>query len=716
MKKVLALALALVMVLGVFACTQGTGTTTAPTDGGSQSASTGNELAGEYTIKIWCADAIVDLTKKQVEDFNATNTDGIKFNVTVEAVGEGDAATQMITDVEAGGDIFCFAQDQFARLIEAGALAKLGAKAAETVKAGNDADAVAAVTVNDDLYAYPITADNGFFMYYDKSVIPEDHIGSMEQILADCEAAGKYFSFDLGNGWYAPAFFFATGCVSEWFTDEDGKIDSVHDTFNSAEGLIAAKGMKKLVDSDMYLSASAVSGFSSNCAVVVSGTWDYTVASQILGDNLGAAELPSFEVDGKTYHLGSFNGFKLMGVKPQTDAKKAAALHKLAQYLSGEQAQLERFDAHGWGPSNLAALANEKVQAAPHIQAVMAQKNYATPQGQIHGSWWDIAKVIATEVKDATDEAGLKAALQHYYDSISSLFNMTEAELNAWGVIGAICGTNWDTDFPMTEVEPGVFQSAPLELKEGEQFKVRQGKSWDVNYGADCAPNGDNIVVPADDTYIVTLDTNAMTLTFVNLDGVLPEAAPVDPDAVDTWAVIGAICGTMWDTDFPMFDNKEVNLFQAVLPIHAGEEFKFRANGDWAKNIGLDDTGAAALNGQTNLTVEEDGTYYLAIDPEALTLTVEKVEVWGVIGGFAGSDWGTDMPMVETELGIWVSDPIALAAGNEYKLRANNDWAVNFGLTDGELLMGGKNIVVEADGTYVITLDLNARTITAVAQ
>ena len=86
--------------------------------------------------------------------------------------------------------------------------------------------------------------------------------------------------------------------------------------------------------------------------------------------------------------------------------------------------------------------------------------------------------------------------------------------------------------------------------------------------------------------------------------------------------------------------------------------------------------------------------------------------MWGVIGSFAGSDWATDVAMTENELGIWVSEPIALAAGNEFKVRANNDWAVNFGLTDGELLMGGKNVTVEADGNYIVTLNLIERTLT----
>ena len=111
----------------------------------------------------------------------------------------------------------------------------------------------------------------------------------------------------------------------------------------------------------------------------------------------------------------------------------------------------------------------------------------------------------------------LKQALQNYYDAISALFNMTEEEKNAWGVIGGICGTMWDTDFPMTEVADGVFESEPLELKAGEEFKVRQGASWDVNYGNDGTIGGPNVVVEADGTYIVrlTIDGDVGTIELI---------------------------------------------------------------------------------------------------------------------------------------------------------------------------------------------------------
>ena len=504
MKKVLALILALVMVFALCACgSSAPAASTEPAAGSTESApaASGSELAGTYDITVWVADAIVDLTKQQIADFNASNTDGITFNATVEAVGEADSATQMITDVEAGGDIYCFAQDQFARLVQAGALAKLGVAAADAVRTANAAGVVAAATMGDELYAYPLTSDNGYFMYYDKSVIPEEDVGSLEKLIADCEAAGKYFSMENEtSAWYIASWFFGTGCVSEWQTDSDGSFISIKDTFNSPEGLIAVKGMKKLLDSDFYLSSSDGAGFDNGCAIVVTGTWAYDTISKTLGDNLGAAALPSFEVDGQTYHMGSFNGCKLMGVKPQTDAVKAAALHKLAQYLTGEQGQMERFNAVAWGPANLADQATEAVQSNVALAALLAQSPYSVPQGQIHGSWWDIAKVIGTDVKNATDDAGLQQALDNYTAAISAVFNMTEEEKNAWGVVGSFLDSNWgDKDYPMTEVEAGVFQSEVLELKAGDELKCRQGASWDVNFPAE------NVKVEADGSYIVQL-------------------------------------------------------------------------------------------------------------------------------------------------------------------------------------------------------------------
>ena len=484
MKKFLALALALVMALSLAGSAFAEG------------------LAGTYDITVWVAEKAVDLTKQQIENFNKTNDAGIVFNATVEPVSEADAGTNMITDVDAGGDIYCFAQDQFARLVQAGALAKLGVKAAEAVTANNDAGTVAAATSGDTLYAYPLTSDNGYFMYYDKSVIPDEDVDSLEALIADCEKAQKYFAMEANtSAWYLAGFFFGTGCVSEWVTDADGSFVEVHDTFNSPQGLIAAKGIKKLVDSPFHLSSSAADAFASDAAIVVTGTWAFEDISKMLGDNMGVADLPSFEVDGQLYHIGSFNGCKLLGVKPQEDAVKAAALHRLAQYLTGEECQMERFEALSWGPSNVNAQASEAVQANPGLAALIAQAPYSVPQGQIHGSWWDIAKVIADDVKAATDEAGLQAALDNYTDKISALFTMSDDVKFGWTVIGAVAGSMWDKDFPMNKVSASEWKSEEAyEMEAGTEFKVRQGLSWDNNFPAE------NFKVEEAGTYFVVFN------------------------------------------------------------------------------------------------------------------------------------------------------------------------------------------------------------------
>ena len=503
-KKILATFLSVAMLLSMGACgNNSTG------DGGAGGGAGGESLAGTYDVVIWAPEAAIALTQQQVADFNSSNTDGITINVTVEPVSESEAVTTVVTDVEAAADLYFFAQDQFARAVQAGALSKLGSSAASIVTEANDPGVVIAAKSGDELYAYPLTSDNGYFMYYDKSVIPDADVDSLESLIADCEKAGKYFSYELDtSAWYLAGFFFATGCVSEWVTDDDGAFISLNDTFNSPQGFIAAKGMKKLLDSPMHLSSSSGAEFASGAAIVVTGIWDYTTVQEILGDNMGVADLPSFEVDGKSYHLGSYNGCKLLGVKPQTDAVKSAVMHKLAQYLTDEAHQMERFETLAWGPANLVAQQSEAVQANPALAALLAQNAYSIPQGQIHGSWWESAKVIATDVKAATDDAGIQAALDNYTEKMNALFNMSDEVKNAFTVIGSINGDGWATDIPMTEAN-GVWTTDTLTLKAGEEFKVRQGKNWDAAYPAE------NFVVDADGTYKIQFDSASETVSLI---------------------------------------------------------------------------------------------------------------------------------------------------------------------------------------------------------
>ncbi len=389
----------------------------------SEETAPAEEPVGNDTIKIWVADNIVDFTKEKAEGFLAEHPELGSFEILVQAVGEGDAAGNMITDVEAGADIYGFAQDQIARLVAAGALEEVAPENAEAVKAENSAGAVGGAMVGDTLYAYPLTADNGYFLYYDKSVVKDP--STLEQILADCEAAGKNFYMEINNGWYNTAFFFATGCKLEYETDDSGNFTAANITYATPEGLIALKEMIELNASPAFQNGSSA-GQATDYAAIVDGTWDADSVKEAFGENYACAKLPTFEgADGKTYQMSGFGGYKLLGVKPQTDEAKLAACDALAAYLAGEEVQLARFEAVGWGPSNLKALESEAVKTNEALSAVSAQMAYCLPQGNYPGDYWTLATGLGDDIRqgnltpDSSDD-DLMAALQKFQDTCMS--------------------------------------------------------------------------------------------------------------------------------------------------------------------------------------------------------------------------------------------------------------------------------------------------------
>ncbi len=368
---------------------------------------------GSGDVKVWVADNVVDFTNEQIKAFQDAHPEMSGYTFTVEAVGEGDAAGNMITDVEAGADIYAFAQDQIARLVTAGALEVVEDSNAEAIKAQNDAGAVGAATVGGTLYAYPLTSDNGYFLYYDKSVVTDP--STLEGIIADCEAAGKNFYFEINSGWYQTAFFFGAGAELTYDTDDAGNFTKCNSTYASDAGVVALKKIAEVASSKSFQNGSAISN-ATNVGAIVDGTWDAQAAKDLFGDNYACAKLPTFQgADGKTYQMSGFGGFKLLGVKPQEDDGKLAVCDALAAFLSSEEVQLARYNAVGWGPSNLNAQKSDAVQADEALSALADQLQYTIPQGQYPGDYWSLAtslgdSVISGEIKaDASDDDFMKA-------------------------------------------------------------------------------------------------------------------------------------------------------------------------------------------------------------------------------------------------------------------------------------------------------------------
>ena len=394
----------------------------------SSSSFSNDSLAGfdneSFNVKIWVDEKIVDLTRKQVQDFSSLYNN-VSINATIEPLSEGTAAASMLQDVQSGADIFCFYQDQLNQLKIAGAVAKLSDNYVSFIKSNNSEDSAKAATIGSSVYAYPITNDGGCFLYYDKTIISDEDAKDMTKILAKCRAAGKTLNFEArSNGFYGASYFLATGCRSTWTIDDNtGKFIAYNDTFGGNSGLIALKGIRELADRSVVAANSQASKLGNTSAAVVSGVWEYEIAVKRLGDNLGCTEMPSFTVDEQSYHLSSFGGYKLLGVKPQIDEKKEKICHLLAQYLTNESCQTERFEQASWGPTNRISSQKEEVLNHPALAALRKQRSYACLQEQCPEEWYVTLSTACKSVNTETSDDELRQILNTYIDSLPGLLS-----------------------------------------------------------------------------------------------------------------------------------------------------------------------------------------------------------------------------------------------------------------------------------------------------
>ena len=405
MKKILAILMAGVLTATAFAGCGGGGESSntnsgsSSNSGESSSTATGvNASTVDYAyfgeednikLKVWAPDAAVSLVKQQIEDFKKAYSEK-KFDITVVAQGESDAATQMLNDASAAADVFSFPSDQLNKLVDAGVIAPVAKGFSDYVTSSNSEDTVKAGTSKDTLYAYPETNDNGYYMVYDNTVVTEEDAKTLEGTLAACQKAGKKFIFDAGDGFYACTFAFTAGAKIDGF-EEDGITQKFvdYDEDAAVKTLQAfAKLIKEYKGTFTSLNVKNVaSGFKNGtCGAGLDGSWDTKVNQDSLGDKFGAAKLPTINVDGEDKQLVSMFGYKYIGVNGSSKFPNSAQI--LALYLSGEECQKQRTEELGWGPSNINVQKDKVVTESPVLNAIKDQSVNSCTQVNIASTFW----------------------------------------------------------------------------------------------------------------------------------------------------------------------------------------------------------------------------------------------------------------------------------------------------------------------------------------
>lgn len=423
MKKTLALILTFVMMLSLAACGGGNDSKTpdnssAPSNTDTPSTSGDTQEVQDVTLKIWTASEELDLMKKMGESFAAAHPE---YNLTfdISEMGIDEANANLKTDADSAADIFQLASGGVPELTQKGLLLPIGYDEAG-LRALYPEGAISAVTAEDGLiYAVPFTP-NTFFMYYNKSMLSEDEVKSVESILAKDLGEGVYnFSFQVSGPWYLESFFYAAGCT---LFGADGKDASSMD-WNNANGFAAGKYMIDLVNNPKYLENK--DGIAMNMlregklAVHCDGTWNAGPVQEALGENYAAAALPTININGKDCQMRNFADYKTYAIKSSTAYPLAA--QQFAEWICNEENQLARYEDQGVPPC-ISSLADQ-ISGDVALTALLAQSEYAMAQPSIPqiNEYWTPATALGEGIysKEIT-ETNLQEKLDQLVDAVTS--------------------------------------------------------------------------------------------------------------------------------------------------------------------------------------------------------------------------------------------------------------------------------------------------------
>lgn len=401
-KKVLACTLAAMLSVSMLAGCGNEG-------GGSGSGNTAGGVT-DVALKVWCPQNQVDtgIMEEQQKAFAEAHPE---WNITwtTEIVGEDNAKTEVLKDVDAAADVFLFSSDQLIELVDAGAIAQLGGEAEKMVKETIAESVQATAMIGDATYAIPFT-HNTFFMFYDKTIMSEDDVTSLEKIMAKETADNVYnYYFESAGGWKLGAYYYGAGLTV--FGPEGNDLEAGVN-WNNATGVAVTNYLIDLINNpkcayDGEIAVTELIG-DHRLGVWFDGTWNFDNYKKVLGDDLGFGVIPTFNPDGNDYQLKGFYASKCIGVNAHS--KNMAAAVAFATFLGNEENQMLRYEKSSQIPANINASASEAVTADPLAAVIVEESNKASVMQPVHSvfstRYWTYAGAIPTEIRSGEINKG----------------------------------------------------------------------------------------------------------------------------------------------------------------------------------------------------------------------------------------------------------------------------------------------------------------------
>jgi len=256
--------------------------------------------------------------------------------------------------------------------------------------------------VGDAVYGIPFT-HNTFYMYYDKTLMTEEDIKTIEGIVSKDTADDVYnFYFESGGGWKLGAWYYGAG-LSVFGTD--GTDIEAGCDWNNETGVAVTNYLIDLINNpkvayDGEISVSELIA-EHRLGVWFDGAWNDQMYVDALGEDLGRAVIPTYNLNGTDTQLLGFYSSKCIGVNAHADNMAAAVA--FAAFIGNEENQILRFEKSAQIPANVNAGNSAAVQADPLAAVIAAEANVASvmqpTSAEFGAKYWTYANTIPTEIR-----------------------------------------------------------------------------------------------------------------------------------------------------------------------------------------------------------------------------------------------------------------------------------------------------------------------------
>lgn len=362
------------------------------------------------TISIWTIANEAQLLEEIIEEYNDTALPENQIKAEIEIKDPSRLSSYIIADPSNGPDLFYCNDSEHKLLKENNVLMSLENTGYDTIiRTNNSPISLKCASIDNELYGFPFSVDNGYFLYYNATYLSEDDVKTLEDILTKCDEYEKNFCIDIG-GWYTASWFFANGVGGPdsctFHEDESGKIfyDINWDEPEVVQEIEYLVGIFQEHNNTWVLPAGGegiLLGLENQTTIAgVGGTWYEEVIEQYC-ENIKATKLPTFH----GHQMATFTGSSTYSLNSFKNEEQLEASAIIADLITNKEAQLRRAEQKRKSPPcNLEAMEDPRYldNASMATKALTDQVNAcaAVQSASVEYRYWDVASNIGIALKN----------------------------------------------------------------------------------------------------------------------------------------------------------------------------------------------------------------------------------------------------------------------------------------------------------------------------